>query len=308
MKTYSELLNNNKDLFDKDQYSSAQWFSVLDSILYSGINHLLQTTTFVQEHVAQLINYQHIHKKRAVSNGLNWRESISLYINFIASPTIENFESLQLDRNLTMQILQGFISNLTQYDDVIVSGFKKSYHIDLRNYHKSVSATTADLYGVYQHVKFCVSQFLELKNILLSHYVLYIEKMANYDSRNSKFVTDPEEIRQNYFLAFNKAVDHFNLSKGAFKSYLDIWITKYRNHHTNYYGTAYIVPSGSEIHSMSVELNDEIMESEDMCCSTSIDIVNEQQQRRLIYELAKLVDPNEYAIKYLELGENLDEF
>ena len=59
---------------------------------------------------------------------------------------------------------------------------------------------------------------------------------------------------------------------------------------------------------MSVELNDEIMESEDMCCSTSIDIVNEQQQRRLIYELAKLVDPNEYAIKYLELGENLDEF
>ena len=113
MKTYSELLNNNKDLFDKDQYSSAQWFSVLDSILYSGINHLLQTTTFVQEHVAQLINYQHIHKKRAVSNGLNWRESISLYINFIANPTIENFESLQLDRNLTMQILQGFVSNLT---------------------------------------------------------------------------------------------------------------------------------------------------------------------------------------------------
>lgn len=296
---YGQFTEDNKSKFGH-MYSSVQWFTALDSLIYSAVDVLLQRTTFVQEHLSTLVNYQLMYKRRGVSTKLKWEATLATLIEVIANPTIENYKQLYLDRGYSIYLLSEFLRLSQGYTQLNVSGFRLAFHLDLCYYIKTLNATTDDLYGVIQHVDYTYKNIVELRNMLLSYYILYIEKTANYDAKNAKFITDVEEIKQNYFLAFNKAVDHFNVDKGAFKSYLDVWITKYRNHHSNYYGTAFKVPSGSGIYSMSEELDIEKVDSE-VFTSNCIDSVNTENTMDFYRRLARLVDPEGYSFESLGL-------
>lgn len=149
------------------------------------------------------------------------------------------------------------------------------------------------------HVRYLYGQLQELRHSILGSYRAYIYKVARYDAEAHALPTDMEDMAQNYFLAADKAMNHFNIQKGAFKSYLDVWIKKARNSGNHFYGSAYRVPSGIKANHLYVplsELHDAEPDDDD---HTPQALYERYDEVNLVRRLASLVDPGGYALQAL---------
>lgn len=290
-------------------YSSPQLFGALDDMIYSGVNALLQKTQLVQYYVSQLLNYQNTYKKRRVSYEHGWLDGISALARFLHTGTLEDFKAISLDRGFILAMFDDFLCRTEGYEDLYWQCFEKRklyytrYGLQLHLYHASVYLVKGrDMIQLVRQIQYLRQQVSRLKSKMLMDFSDYIARKANRDARSINLPIDVQDLCQNYYMAANKAIDHFNLDRGAFKSYLDVWLKKGLHSGTHFYGSAYSIPSGAKANHLYVPL-DSIPEEEHHVAASPFHIVNEAQQDALIYQLAKLVDSEGYAIASLELGE-----
>lgn len=288
--------------------SSAQWFNQLDNIIYDAFAHLLEQTNIVEHYVSQLILYQNHHKKRKVSTVLNWDEFISRAIHFLGHPCIENFKKLSLDRSFSLSMLHNFQNLTSRYEAEHTTAFRSVKlrltltGLVLDRYHRIVGSKRHDILSLVYHVRAAFTACLQVKHEILRNYEAYLNKTAFYDYQNSLLPIDLEDLRQNYWVAANKAVDHFDLNKGSFKSYLDVWVKKARNQPTHFLGSAYSIPSGVQANHLYVPIDDTVAETVLDETPSAFDIVAQNQESEILLALARLVDPEGYAITSFELG------
>ena len=291
-------------------FSSEQWFSAIDYCIKDAIENLIHSTTLVEYYVSQLINYQLLHKKRNISSKYAWRDNISKSIKFCSNPTISRFMDLNINRDYVYHMLNDFEKITSNYKNVVYESFKyksdriNKYNSILDAYHKRVGYHgNNDLLFVINHVSLLKNEYLNIRDLLIKNYKDYAINAAINDHSGLVKYTSIEDMKQNYILPIIKSINRYDVNKGSFKSYLDIWLRKYKDDPTNFVGVSPLSVSGVKYDDFISF--DKDMEEENISINNKNlfdDIVNEKQKKDIVYQLALLVDKDQYAIDYLDLG------
>lgn len=268
--------------------SSYQWFSAMDKIIELVVEELLSRTSMVEYWISQLVVFQHNNKKRWVSTKYPWRECISEMLIFMSNPTMESFKGLELDRGYVQPMFQDFLEVTNGYEDAYQTKFTGIDNYKLRSlneYHIKVGLKNGrDLMNTVSHVAYLNNQLLKLKEMIMGNYIRYVKKIAIYDASQSPHKS-PEDVEQDYCLAMNRAINHFNKEKGTFKSYLDIWIRKSRN--TIYPDSKSFIVRGNSYKNKSF---DDYLEHHGGSASNVNDPMSSEDESSMVRELQKHLD------------------
>lgn len=314
MKQSISFINNGAES-DLKIYSSDQWFKCIDRIIASIVASLIEHTSLVEHYVSQLIVYQHANKKRRISIEHKWEEAIERMLYFLERPTSDNFQDIVIDRGFAQTMIFGFNECVAGYmdtysrvfDDPI--GSMRDEYWTLDDYHKRVGkkANVRDLLCVINHVSYMTSEMEQFRNMILTNYAKYIVGLANSDSSNSPLMTSRENLRQIYYLAANKAINHYNPKRGTFKPYLDLWIKKYRNSSSSFRNLAFSAPNGVRANNFYVSL-DSTDSTQDSFRNDSRELVYEERAADYGYslerltQLASVVDKEQYTLRAMGLA------
>ena len=277
-------------------FSSDQWFAVLDSFLAMAVEDMLRQTHMVEHYVVQLMLFQTNNKKRHVSIEHNWSDALDKMAFFLFSPNIESFGDMLLDRGYVQAMLKDFLSvtkgygkrhvdlAAQPYDQLFGAGQVDS--LGLRYHRPTLLKDGGNLMQCVMHVQFMYKCILDFKGMLVGNYMKYMRKA----SRKSTTIKH-DDLMQEYFLAANKAINHFHPKRGTFKAYQDVWMRKIylRN-----------VPGGdADNQFMEMPLDDlgEQTVSDDLN-----DVVNEKSSIGEIRRMAEMIDPNGYVLEAIGLS------
>ena len=211
-----------------DVFSSYQWFSLLDGFLEHAVREMIDSTRMVEHYVSQMMFFQLSNKKRHVSLVHDWRTTIGKMSVFVSDPSWPRFKEINLDRGYQQAMLGDFVASANGYERKYDEYMKSSYldmmtkHAkEIDDYHRLLCIRgKRDLYQCVASVRYFYECIKAFKNMLIGNYLGYLGKTAG---KAGEYGMD---LAQEYYAAANKAIDHYNPSKGTFKSYLDIWIRK----------------------------------------------------------------------------------
>jgi len=293
-------------------FSSEQWFSSLDVCNREAISVMLSSTRLVEHYASQLINYQLHHKKRNVSYRYTWRDNISNLIQFCGDPTLKRFLNLHICRDYIFYMIDDFTRLTTDFRQVLSDSIKHrnkrlQANVLMQVFYKKIGFHgDNDILFVINHVEFLKEEYLNIRDLLIHNYKDYAMSKAVADYKNMAHYSDIsiDDMRQNYILPIIKAINKYDIDKGSFKAYLDIWIRKYRDNPTHFMdgsGDGSTRTSFVSFDSDEHRKVDRIIQTREE--NNAVDIVNQNRQRMIIANLASLVDPKRYAVEYLELGE-----
>jgi hypothetical protein len=136
--------------------SSNQWFTLLDSFIYSAIECLINNTRFVEFYIGSLINYQFLHKRRRLSISNNYSDSIKLMGTFLTYPNVSNFRNINFDRGYSIFIIHEFIKLTKSYQ---LLALKDVSNPKIRYIQNSVGAKI-ELFNTINHLKCCYSSIV----------------------------------------------------------------------------------------------------------------------------------------------------
>lgn len=290
---------------DLNIFSSEQWFSALDRCNREAIEVMLSSTSLVEHYVSQLVNYQLSHKKKNVSYKYYWRDNISNLITFCNNPTLEGFVGLCICRDYIFNMIKDFDKLTEDFRDILFTTIKFrserfKYNPILETYYNKIGYRgDNDFLFVINHNAFLKKEYENIRNLLIMNYSDYVmsKARADYAYLNQYRQIPIEDIKQNYVLAVMRAINKYDVGKGSFKNYLDIWIRKYREDMAHFSDTSLSQKSIIPFDEIENYSNDNDQKKED----TIVEIVK-RDQKEAILDLARLVDPNCYAVEYLELG------
>lgn len=264
--------------------SSPQLFTILDDMIFLALETISRKTDYIKMCMADLVNYQFYHKKRKISNAYSWADSISFGIAYLQNPDAEYLRSCKLDRGFLISMLEGFLEETAAYERAYIKHLRDPSVVvpDLR-------FTSEDILCEIGGVRYLHGQILEHKHKMVDAYDKYMKRCAHRDAASIPLPIDVSDLIQNYFLVANKAIDHFDLDKGAFKSYLDIWLKKMLHSGNHFYGSSYKVPTGVKANHLSVNL--ETLVETDGIAGTEQQILDSQIHEDIRF-IIQLVDPD----------------
>lgn len=296
-------------------FSSEQWFSALDTCNREAISVMLTSTSLVEHYASQLINYQLMHKKKNISYRYSWRDNISNLIAFCGNPTLKGFLDLHICRDYVFYMIDNFDKLTVDFRSVLFNAIKNrrerlsKYNMEMETFYNRIGFHgDNDLLFVINHISFLKKEYLNIRGLLIKNYKDYAmsKAMADYNNLNQYRNVSVEDMRQNYVLPILKAINKYDVDKGSFKNYLDIWIRKYREDQAHFLGESSSqnngVKDGDFLSIDSEAAQESFQESQTVTEDSVVDIVNENRRRVIIENLAALVDPKGYARDFLELG------
>ncbi len=284
---------------ETEVYSSYQWFHVLDTLLEFIFTELFENTSLIEYYASQLLIFQHTNKRKAVSLTYKWEKTISVLASFLAEPTLNKFLKLNLDRGYSQSMIVHFQNIAKDYHETYSNIFGKKMklstqraYLDLETYHSAVGLKhSKDMIQTINSINYWYSEYLKIRNQIVLNYSTYLQNKAQYDANKTNFGVDQDDLQQNYYLAANRAVNHFNKDKGTFKSYLDLWLRKAKmsGNHFRKSGTG----------QYNIGDKEEILGHDENAPSIEVDILSEMDPTRL-KELTYLIDPDGYFYDLLK--------
>ena len=289
----------------EDFYSSEQYFNTLDQLLLAAISPLITETNTVKDYIVSIMRYQKQYKRRKISLTYDWKEINCFLAKFLESPTINNFNNIKLDRGYIIFILQDFLSKTKGYHENYLLTFNQE-----NGYNKLTSIESNilknkrnDLLFIINHVKFHLEEVYKFKGFILDKFQNYLYSNATKEVNNSPLDIDSDDLIQLYYLALDKAINHFYSGKGAFKTYLDLWMKKASNSSTIYNGSAYNVPSG--VNENHLYVNIDSLNINELTENHQDDSLYQKQlvdsKLVLIKDLANVIDPKGYLLEAITL-------
>ena len=128
--------------------SSQTLFSTLDDLIYTALSTMMDTTSYVEQCITDLTNFQYYNKRRDVSTKYKWSEAIHYCLEFIHNPTEQNLKDCHLDRGYLIPIITDFLEKTDKYLLYSSKGLKSSkryftkYLFYIENIHTTVCAKT----------------------------------------------------------------------------------------------------------------------------------------------------------------------
>lgn len=293
---------------DLGVWSSDQWFTVMDRMLGLAFRDIIERTTVAEYCVSRLVVFQHSNKRRGLSMRMGrgpdeweWEDVVSAMLAFMADPGLEKFNALRLDRAYSQEMLVEFLHVTDGYGALVAEAATDPAWLlteqgaKMRNIHRAVGIKgRGDLLQTIANVAYVSGQVTTFRNNIIHEYTEYIDRKAAYDAAHHPLHVSAADIRQNYYLAAIKAINHYNQDKGSFKSYLDIWMRKARNTGGHIMGSAYIPPSGAKANHISVDIELVREPSEED---------EDQSVPSLVAELANTIDPEGYLAQAMGLDD-----
>ena len=257
---YSPLLQYLKSKDPKSlPYNSSQLFTLLDTLLYTSIDKVIESTDFVDRVFSSIIAWYNSNKRRKISK-YNRETTISVMISYIKTNDVELkkdiYRSLFIERSVSFLIIKQYLDICKDYCSLLdmiatVKYPERSNHWE-RIYSIEIALSLrkdydSDLYGTIREIDYWFTVYGQLKVGIMEKYYRYIFTQVVKESKRSTITVDIDDLAMNYVVATAKAVDKFLSDKGTFKSYLDHWIKDAKTSNTSghYYGLAFLSPDPS---------------------------------------------------------------
>lgn len=282
----------------KDNYSSAQYMEVWDTLLYNAVEPILRCSNIADIILADVLHFYTDNHRRKISI-LSKEELLTGFFLFLVAPAqhkLARLKDLRLERSIIKFIVENFLYKTDLYIRLMVNHCQKQKPRTeklIKSIENSVGlAKDEDLFCIIQTVKFWDEQAGIFKSQLLEKYyrLIVVEAQAFYASNNSKL--ELNDLIQNFVLYTSKALDKYDSTQGTLTSYIKDWFKHAKGITTvNESGTAFILPSNkrTEIENVAVSLdNEEVLQIEDESSIIDLDSLDIQKRVQL---LAKIADP-----------------
>ena len=291
------------NLLPEEIYTSYQWFTVLDTVSNLIFEALLEDTSLVEYYVSQLLVFQHSNKRKDVSLEHKWRPCISHMSLFLADPTLSHFINIKLDRGYTQAMISNFLDLTRGYMQTYTRAFHSgiegrvgSHYGILDEYHLRVGLkNNKDMVQLISAVDHLFTEYRGVRDQIIKNYYKFINNKSITDANNIfQGNVDRDDLHQNYFMAANKAVNHFNKDRGTFKSYLELWLRKVKLSERSM-----VTPWG---HSEMGDAASFLGEEED---SLTEGMVNNSHAASNMLKMSLVVDPSGHLAKHLGIHNTL---
>lgn len=285
----------------KKNYTSSQYIQVLDSLIYKAIEQILETTNLGDVFISSLMVWYSESSKRRISAIKKPRLQL-LFLMFLKAETpkekLKWLKRCRLERNLLYQLIESYLSyakvlnsllfNLirddTPSDRILIARMLKAI--------QSIPDSSTDIFCSLNSVQFWYDGASRFKGQLLEKYTRLVAVQAQQAYVELNFTVQLDDLLQNFMVAAAKAIDKYDLNKGALTSYIKIWLKAART-------TSFIENSGMQNQEHFVPLD----ESE----TTDTDNPHERKQTiDHVRQIAKLLDPSGVGRFQLGLEEVLN--
>lgn len=295
----------------QDNYSSAQYVEVWDTLIYNALEPIVTCTKVADLILADVLHFYVENHRRKLSS-LPKDLVMSSLVRFLISEPEDRLERLRrcrLERNVLRLIVTTFLESAEEYQALtlkkiqVKDGTAHQAHIDHSLSHIETRLGyngKLDLFSASSTVVFWHEQANKFKNMLMEKYLRLIVTQAQtyYKSNNSNM--DLDDIIQNLIVFTSKALDKYDVRKGTIVSYIQTWLQHAKNVTVvQEDGIAFLLPVAkrSAVANMAVAIdNEEVLEVEYECGEN----VELESTRRRVQLLAKLVDPT--GLGRLSLG------
>lgn len=295
----------------QDNYSSAQYVEVWDTLLYNALEPIVTCTKVADLILADVLHFYVENHRRKLSSLPKDLVMSSLVRFLISAPEdrLRRLRKCRLERNVLRLIITTFLDSATEYRDLVLkkihtkentAGYAQVEHSLSIIEHRLGYNGKIDLFSACNSVSFWYSQANTFKNMLMEKYLRLIVTQAQmyYKANNSNM--DLDDIIQNLIVFTSKALDKYDVRKGTIVSYIQTWLQHAKNVTVvQEDGIAFLLPVAkrSAVANMAVSIdNEEVMEVEYECGEN----VELDSTRRRVQLLAKLVDPT--GLGRLSLG------
>ncbi len=282
----------------KDNYSSAQYMEVWDTLLYNAIEPILRCTNLVEVILSDVLHFYTENHRRKISV-LSKEDVLTSFFLFLSAPKqkkLSRLKDIRLERSILKFIITTFLEKTQLYQKLMVSRCTRDKKITADRM-AAIEASIGmnkneDLFCTINTVKFWYEQSCTFKSQLLEKYyrLIVVEAQSFYANNNSN--TRLDDILQNFVLFSSKALDKYDSSNGTLTSYIRDWFKHAKSVSlVNESGTAFILPSNkrSSVTNVAVSLDsEEVLQIEDENSVVDLDAIDTQRRVQL---LAKIADP-----------------
>lgn len=297
----------------KDNYSSAQYMEVWDTLLYNALDPILKCSNIADIIISDVLHFYTENHRRKISS-LSKDDTFTAIFLFLVAPKeakLKRLKAIKFERSILRLIISTFLDKTNNYQELHVAlaqcPTKRQPKILIPLIEQSIALNKEeDLFLAINTVNFWNEQAADFKNQLLEKYTRLIVTTAQqfYETNNSRMRLD--DVIQNLFLFSSKALDKYDSSRGTLTTYVQSWMKHAKNvSAVQEDGTAFLLPNmkRSSVHNVSVSLNDEeALQVEDESNTMDLDSIALQRRVQL---LAKVADPLGLGRVHLGISEIL---
>jgi hypothetical protein len=235
-------------------FSSYQYLSTLDSLLYKVIRPLVDNTHFVDHFLAKILAWQYQNPKRKVSS-LPRSDLASCVTLFLVATSTDRkmklLKKIKLDRGVLSEMIRLWLKVCEPYGHLATSvGMDKQAYLYEEQLLEIKASLKQDhsLYGAYQQVNYWWSYYLEFRNRVLEKYVRLCLSQAQKDYVAFKHRVPMEDVIQIYLVNAAKALDKCDTEKGVLTTHITNWLKHAKNQvvASHLSDTAYVLPKNSK--------------------------------------------------------------
>lgn len=318
---------------DTDNLTGGQIQSVLDFLIYNGLEPIVRHSTVFDVQLLHLLSVASTNKKRKVS-ALPREEFISTLCTALTTTDVSvKFDCIngaKLERGFVYNFLVKFLNTALDYNSLYTQYLTCSKHADkvildhkMRAIENALLFSREDLFQTLNLCRKYVEFAYEFRNKIVCQYIKHAYKQAHVYCKVKGKNFDFDDVYQSLMTAITKALDKYDSSKGALTSYINYWVLNaltYSNQNYGHeYGVAYLIPQTqkkavqgvkTDTVNFSVSLNTMLSDDSetafgDLLISenhTENEYIENREADDLSY-LIKCADKNGLARLYLDLAE-----
>lgn len=293
-------------------FSSYQYLSTLDSLLYKVIRPLVDNTHFVDHFLAKILAWQYQNPKRKVSS-LPRSDLASCVTLFLVATSTDRkmrlLKKIKLDRGVLSEMIRLWLKVCEPYECLATSvGMDQQAYLYEEHLLETKASLKQDhsLYGGYQQAKYWWSYYLEFRNRVLEKYVRMCLSQAQKDYVAFKHRVPMEDVIQVYLVNAAKALDKCDTDKGVLTTHITNWLKHAKNQvvASHLSDTAYVLPKNSKtVGEFLAKAN--TVSLEDVTENDLTKDTIETEEADTVRKISKLFDPRGLGRICLGIGESL---
>lgn len=302
-------------------YTTNQYMTVLDRLLFAGFVQILDSSDFWQRPVAAMIAWYTLYTKRQISITKK-PEAISNLIQFLllddGDAKIAAYKRAQIERNVTRCAMEHLTKMAREYRKLLLEQLHgrcphgRPLRAMVALAHRMRLTTDHVAFGLAQNMDYWMDLETKFRWFIMEKYIRLVLNTANRDYKAYRFKVDVNEFIQSHAVAALKAIDKSSVGDmGTLTIYIQAWLkNSVLGTVTNSnYSVPYTVPPNklSEHSQETVDMESPAMQNLAAEDSGETEEREAVETIRRVQLLAKAVDPTGVGRIFLGIGENLTE-
>lgn len=288
-----DALKNTKEQLS-DNYTTRDYVSSLDTLIYNALRPLVHSSKFSDTFISGITAWYSSNAKRRISR-LEKSEFFGLVAHMLATDDVEvkmiKLQQMQLERTILFYLIDTWLLSLNGYTRTVAVYAKtkdKEKRAQIDQFEYTVGkrkGSIVSLYSAVRECKFWMTQYLQLKEMILEKYTRIIISWAQKDYKTLGHKVNLSDLVQNYMMMASKALDKCDYKQGTLTSYIQLWLKDARKKSQKNES----IDSGADEHMLHLDSQDE--GSANTVEMSTDDSNSDNDHIHNIRSLIKLIDP-----------------